>query len=123
MPKHKSIKQRFPYALKLAFGPSGFGSPNDYEEIYKKLYVLDKCCFLKEYLGKLNEAKFRNYIESKKDKIQWCFGNFDCGTDSVFLFGNGSAKAFLALRLLALIMNKEKGKLSFGCILWCYFFL
>jgi type III restriction enzyme len=54
---------------------------DDYEEVDSKLYVLDKCYFLKDYLGKLNEAKFRNYLESKKDKIQWWFKNFDYGKE------------------------------------------
>ncbi|MGD0645843.1 MAG: DEAD/DEAH box helicase family protein [Candidatus Bathyarchaeia archaeon] len=54
---------------------------DDYEEVDAKLYALDKCYFLKDYLGRLNEARFRNYLELKKDKIQWWFKNFDYGKE------------------------------------------
>jgi type III restriction enzyme len=53
----------------------------DYEEAESTLCALDKCYFLKDYLGKLNEARFREYLETKKDKIEWWFKNFDYGRE------------------------------------------
>jgi type III restriction enzyme len=53
----------------------------DYEEVDSKLCVLGKCYFLKDYLGKVNEARFRDYLETKKDKIEWWFKNFDYGKE------------------------------------------
>lgn len=53
----------------------------DYEEVDAELCVLDKFYFLKEYVGKINEARFREYLESKKNKIEWWFKNFDYGKE------------------------------------------
>lgn len=54
---------------------------DDYEEVDAKICALDKCYFLKDYLGKKNEKRFREYLESKSDKIEWWFKNFDYGKE------------------------------------------
>lgn len=51
------------------------------EEVKSKLCVLDKCYFLKEYEGKINEEKFKKYLDSKEDKIEWWFKNGDYGKE------------------------------------------
>jgi type III restriction enzyme len=51
----------------------------DYEEIKTNLCVLNKCYLLKDYLGKINERRFLNYIDSKKSEIEWWFKNRDYG--------------------------------------------
>ncbi len=53
----------------------------DYEEIGSKLCVLDKCYFLKEYACKINELRFKDYIDTKKDNIEWWFKNGDNGKE------------------------------------------
>lgn len=54
----------------------------DYGEVECDLCALDKSYFLKEYNGKINEAMFREYIDSKKDKIEWWFKNGDYGINN-----------------------------------------
>jgi type III restriction enzyme len=67
----------------------------DYEEVESILCALDKCYFLKDYLGKLNEARFREYLETKKDKIEWWFKNFDYGREYFAIkYWNVQEKAF-----------------------------
>lgn len=53
----------------------------DYEEIKTSLCALDKTYFLKEYNGKINESKFRDYIDTKKNDIEWWFKNGDYGKE------------------------------------------
>lgn len=68
---------------------------DDYGEVDSKLCVLDKCYFLKEYEGKINEAKFREYIDTKKDKIEWWFKNGDYGKEYFAIkYWNSKEKAF-----------------------------
>lgn len=65
------------------------------EEVKSKLCVLDKCYFLKEYEGKINEARFRKYIDTKKDKIEWWFKNGDYGKEYFAIkYWNSKEKAF-----------------------------
>jgi len=67
----------------------------DYEEIPANLCALDKCYFLKEYEGKKNEANFRDYIDSKKDLIEWWFKNSDYGFEFYSIkYWNTDKKAY-----------------------------
>jgi len=68
---------------------------DDYEDVNAKLCVLDKCYSLKEYEGKINEAKFRDYIDSKKGEIEWWFKNGDYGKEYFAIkYWNSREKAF-----------------------------
>jgi type III restriction enzyme len=51
----------------------------DYEEIKTNLCSLNKCYLPKDYVGKINEKRFLDYIDSKKNKIEWWFKNRDYG--------------------------------------------
>jgi type III restriction enzyme len=53
----------------------------DYEDVGSKLCVLEKSYFLKEYLGKENEKRFREYIDKKDKDIKWWFKNADYGKE------------------------------------------
>ena len=53
----------------------------DNEEIKTSLCVLDKTYSLKDYKGKINEANFRDYIDSKEKDIEWWFKNGDYGKE------------------------------------------
>ncbi|MCX5713900.1 MAG: DEAD/DEAH box helicase family protein [Candidatus Omnitrophica bacterium] len=53
----------------------------DYEDVSSKLCVLEKSYFLKEYLGKQNEKRFREYIDKKDKDIKWWFKNADYGKE------------------------------------------
>lgn len=52
----------------------------DYEEVSANRCALDKCYFQKEYEGKINEEKFRKYIDSKTE-IDWWLKNGDYGKE------------------------------------------
>ncbi len=52
---------------------------DDYVEEPQKLCVLDKFFVLKEYDGKENEMKFKDYLEKKGNNIEWWFKNRDYG--------------------------------------------
>lgn len=54
----------------------------DYKEVDTNLCALDKSYFRKDYTGKLNEARFRKYIDIKKDTIDWWFKNGDYGKNN-----------------------------------------
>lgn len=54
---------------------------DDYEPLESKLCVLENCYFLKDYRGKINEKRFKEYLESKEDKIEWWFKNGDYGKE------------------------------------------
>jgi len=54
----------------------------DYEEVESDLCVLEKNYFLKEYNGKINEERFRKYIDDKKDNIDWWFKNGNYGINN-----------------------------------------
>jgi len=53
--------------------------PQDYEEFPQNLCVLDKFYLPENYIGKLNETNFIEYLEKKKGKINWWFKNGDYG--------------------------------------------
>ncbi|MFA5790582.1 MAG: DEAD/DEAH box helicase family protein [Caldisericia bacterium] len=46
---------------------------DDYENLPLKLNVLEKFYIRKEYDGKPNEIEFINYIDNKKNRIEWWF--------------------------------------------------
>lgn len=58
-----------------------YGYTDDYEETIAALCALDKSYFLKNYTGKINENKFKGYLDTKLDKIEWWFKNGDYGWD------------------------------------------
>jgi len=58
---------------------SEYGYTEDYEEIPQKLCALDCFYVLKDYKGKTNETKFKDYIDSKDQEIDWWFKNGDYG--------------------------------------------
>lgn len=58
-----------------------YGYTEDYEEVKTNLFALDKCYFLRDYLGKKNEANFKNYIDNKDKQIEWWFKNADVGKE------------------------------------------
>lgn len=67
----------------------------DYEDVQPKFSALDKCYFLKEYDGKINELRFREYIDTKKDKIEWWFKNGNYGKEYFAIkYWNSKEKAF-----------------------------
>jgi type III restriction enzyme len=53
----------------------------DYKEEDASLCALDKAYFLKDYVGRDNETLFREYIQTKKNKIEWWFKNRDYGKE------------------------------------------
>ena len=50
-----------------------YGYTEDYENLPVKLNVLETFYIRKEYDGKVNEVEFINYIDGKKNKIDWWF--------------------------------------------------
>ena len=50
-----------------------YGYTEDYENLPVKLNALETFYIRKEYDGKVNEVEFINYIDSKKNKIDWWF--------------------------------------------------
>lgn len=56
-----------------------YGFSDDYVEEKQKLCVLDKFLVLKDYSGKENEMKFKEYIDSKTKEVKWWFKNGDYG--------------------------------------------
>src|SRR3989344_4177334 len=50
-----------------------YGYTEDYENLPVKLSVLETFYIRKEYDGKVNEVEFINYIDGKKNKIDWWF--------------------------------------------------
>ena len=50
-----------------------YGYTEDYENLPVKLNVLETFYIRKEYDGKPNEVEFINYIDGKKNKIDWWF--------------------------------------------------
>jgi type III restriction enzyme len=58
---------------------SEYGYTEDYEEMPQKNCALDNFYVLKDYKGKTNEMKFKNYIDSKGKEIDWWFKNGDYG--------------------------------------------
>lgn len=53
----------------------------DYEDVGSKLCALDKSYFVRDYLGKINERKFRDYIDGKNNGIEWWFKNANYGKE------------------------------------------
>jgi type III restriction enzyme len=58
-----------------------YGFSEDFEEVNVKLCAISPCYFQKEYLGKINESKFREYIDNKEELIEWWFKNGDMGQE------------------------------------------
>ena len=56
-----------------------YGFSDDYVGEKQKLCVLDKFLVLKDYSGKENEMKFKDYIDSKTKEVKWWFKNGDYG--------------------------------------------
>lgn len=56
-----------------------YGYTEDYEEVSQKLCALDNFYTLKDYKGKTNEMKFKDYIDSKGKEIDWWLKNGDYG--------------------------------------------
>lgn len=56
-----------------------YGFSDDYVEEKQKLCVLDKFLVLKDYSGRENEMKFKDYIDSKTKEVKWWFKNGDYG--------------------------------------------
>jgi len=53
----------------------------DYKEENASLCALNKAYFLKDYIGRDNEMLFREYIQTKKNKIEWWFKNGNYGKE------------------------------------------
>lgn len=72
-----------------------YGFTEDYEEIKTNLCVLDRCFLQKDYKGKINEKRFLDYIDTKKDKIEWWFKNGDYGKEYFAIrYWNSKENAF-----------------------------
>lgn len=56
-----------------------YGYTEDYEEVTQKLCALDNFYTLKDYKGKTNEMKFKDYVDNKNKEIDWWFKNGDYG--------------------------------------------
>jgi len=56
-----------------------YGYTEDCDEVLQKLCVLDSFYILKDYKGKTNEMKFKDYIDAKGKDIEWWFKNGDYG--------------------------------------------
>lgn len=56
-----------------------YGYTEDYEEIPQKLCALDSFYVLKDYKGKENEMRFKDYIDAKSKDIEWWYKNGDYG--------------------------------------------
>lgn len=56
-----------------------YGYTEDYEEIPQKLCALDSFYVLKDYKGKENEMRFKDYIDGKSKDIEWWYKNGDYG--------------------------------------------
>lgn len=58
-----------------------YGYNEDYEEVPQALCALDKFYVLPDYSGRVNEMKFKEYIDAKKKQVDWWFKNGDWGKD------------------------------------------
>jgi type III restriction enzyme len=66
----------------------------------------------KEYKGRENELKFLNYLEQKKDKLDWWFKNGDSGKEFYCLKYFNTAKKEEALFYPDWILKFKDGRIG-----------